>query len=81
MSKGEKSGEGVKHTAVPENDAEIDQEYVIDKIVGESIDKDGAALFKIRWFNYGPGGDIWEPESALPMALVARFRRRAARRG
>jgi len=50
-------------------------EYVIDRICEEDQDEDGSPLFRVRWYNFGPQDDTWEPEDMLPKPLVAAFRR------
>jgi len=54
-------------------------EWVIDKLMTEGIDPlTGERYFKVRWYNFGPEADTWEPEADLPAPLVARCRRRLA---
>ena len=56
-----------------------DQQYfVIEKIVGKRI-KNRKTEYKIRWKNYGPKDDTWEPASKLiedgNKALIIRYER------
>jgi len=51
------------------------KEYVIDRICEEAKDDEGDTLFRVRWFNFGPKDDTWEPEDILPPPLVAAFRK------
>jgi len=53
------------------------REWVIDKLLTEGIDAGTRQrLFKVRWYNFGPDSDTWEPEDQLPAPLVAACRRR-----
>lgn len=39
--------------------------YEVDKIVGKKIGDDGEPLYRVRWKNYQPSEDTWEPMSHL----------------
>jgi len=49
-------------------------EYVIDKLLGRS-QTDGTYGAKVRWFEYGPKDDTWEPLENLPRNIVVRLLR------
>ena len=54
-------------------------EWVMDKLMTGGIDPlTVERYFKVRWYNFGPEADTWEPEADLPAPLVARCRRRLA---
>jgi hypothetical protein len=45
-------------------------EFPVEKILDEQIDPaDGQLKYKIRWQNYGPGDDSWEPASNIEHCL------------
>ena len=48
--------------------------YVVDHIVKE-ISSKGKPLFHVRWQGFAPEHDTLEPESSLPKAIIAEFRK------
>jgi hypothetical protein len=54
------------------------QEYVVEKIIGHKFFKKGSAIkYLVRWENYGPQFDSWEPRSNLKNSLriLAQYRK------
>ena len=49
-------------------------EYVIDRLIGIRRAR-GTYSAKVRWFDYGPKDDTWEPLDNLPRNLVIRYLR------
>jgi len=53
----------------------LPDEYVIDRL-SKLRRSNGIYSAKVRWFDYGPKNDSWEPLENLPRNLVIRFLRR-----
>jgi len=49
-------------------------EFVIDRLLGIRSFR-GTYIAKVRWFDYGPKDDTWEPLDNLPRNLVIRYLR------
>jgi hypothetical protein len=43
----------------------MDNEYVVEKIIGKKTDKDGTLLYKVKWENYSNEESTWEPKENL----------------
>jgi len=59
----------------PESTLPVPDEYVIDRLL-KLRRSNGIYSAKVRWFDYGPMNDSWEPLENLPRNLVIRFLRR-----
>ena len=59
----------------PESTPPAPDEYVIDRLL-KLRQSNGIYSAKVRWFDYGPKDDSWEPLENLPRSLVIRFLRR-----
>lgn len=71
-----KTKKGAKETVVPVNvsdlaaaddddaDADADGDYEVEDIVDHKVDKK-KKVYLVRWKNYGPESDTWEPEDSL----------------
>jgi len=59
----------------PESTPPVPDEYVIDRLL-KLRGSNGIYSAKVRWFDYGPRDDSWEPLENLPRNLVIRFLRR-----
>jgi len=59
----------------PESTPPAPEEYVIDRLL-KLRRSNGIYSAKVRWFDYGPKDDSWEPLEILPRSLVIRFLRR-----
>jgi len=59
----------------PESTPPVPNEYVIDRLSSLRRNK-GIYSAKVRWFDYGPKDDSWEPLENLLRNLVIRFLRR-----
>ena len=46
--------------------------HVIDNVVGYRV-RNGKPEIKIRWFNFGPQNDTWEPPNHIPRNFVVRY--------
>ena len=46
--------------------------YIVDRVADYRV-RNAKSEFKIRWFNYGPQYDTWEPPSHIPRNFVVRF--------
>jgi len=58
----------------PKDANPVVDEYVVDRLLG--VKKlNGQYLAKVRWFDYGPKDDSWEPLDALPRYVVVRYLR------
>ena len=62
-----------------EEDGDEDVEYDVDELL-EKRGIDGGVEYKVRWLDYGPEYDTWEPAESLPstpfadgMTLIERF--------
>ena len=55
----------------PERKPTVSDEYVIDRLLGIRRTNDAFSA-KVRWFDYGPKDNFWEP-SDLPRNLVIRY--------
>jgi hypothetical protein len=54
-----------------------DDEYVIDHLVSHAPTEDEQGLLvRVRWAGFYLGEDTWEPVTALPEHMVARYERR-----
>jgi len=53
----------------------VPDKYVIDRLL-KLRRSNGIESAKVRWFDYGPKDDSWEPLENLPRSLVIRFLRR-----
>jgi len=63
----------------PESTPPVPNEYVIDRLLNLRR-TNGIYSAKVRWFDYGPKDDSWEPLENLPRNLVIRFLRRRKKR-
>jgi len=63
----------------PESTPPVPEEYVIDRLVGIRR-TNGIYSAKVRWFDYGPKDDSWEPLENLPWNLVIRYLRQKKKR-
>ena len=52
----------------------ITDEHVSDRLLGIRSFR-GTYIAKVRWFDYGPKDDTWEPLDNLPRNLVIRYLR------
>ena len=59
----------------PESTPPVPDEHVIDRLLSLRR-SNGVYSAKVRWFDYGPKDDSWEPLENLPWNLVIRFLRR-----
>jgi len=59
----------------PESTPPVRDEYVIDRLL-KLLRSNGIYSAKVRWFEYGPKYDSWEPLENLPRNLAIRFLRR-----
>ena len=59
----------------PESTPPVPDENVIDRLL-KLRRSNGIYSAKVRWFDYGPKDDFWEPLENLPRNLVIRFLRR-----
>jgi len=57
----------------------VPEEYVIDRLLSLRR-KMGIYSAGVRWFDYGPKDDSWEPLENLPRNLVIRFLRRSKKK-
>jgi len=63
----------------PESTPPVPDEYVIDRLL-KLRRSNGIYSAKVRWFDYGPKDDSWEPLENLPRNLVIRFLRQKKKR-
>ena len=51
----------------------------IEDVLAKGLSADGTILYQVRWRNFGPEDDTWEPEQNLgsAAALIAAFERTA----
>eukprot|EP01050_Picozoa_sp_SAG11_P022779 SAG11_NODE_4398_length_1912_cov_6.987314_1_plen_219_part_00 len=63
-----------------EEDGDEDVGYDVDELLEERESTDGRWEYKVRWLDYGPEYDTWEPAESLPstpfadgMTLIERF--------
>ncbi|KAJ3411044.1 hypothetical protein HDV05_002866 [Chytridiales sp. JEL 0842] len=49
---------------------EEEEEFEVEKIMGHDFDVDGTILFRVRWKNYGPKDDTWEPEESFTDSVM-----------
>lgn len=55
-------------------DGESDDEYEVEKIIDVRNKKNGAKEFLVKWKNWGPEYDSWEPEKHLQCSeLIEKF--------
>ena len=59
----------------PESTPPVPDQYVIDRLL-KLRQSNGIYSAKVRWFDYGPKNDSWEPLENLPRNLVIRIFRR-----
>jgi hypothetical protein len=48
-------------------------EYVVEGIVDHADGNNGERLFRVRWYGYEEGEDIWEQEGKLPRQFTRRY--------
>jgi hypothetical protein len=59
---------------VPDDEKEgSGEEYVLEKIVGARVGKNGKNEYRVMWFGYSREDYTWEPASHLPEAAVKRY--------
>lgn len=67
-------GNGVNSTDTNDAEADADGGYEVEEIVDHQYKGKSKKLYKIRWKNYGPDDDTWEPENSLSCPeLIARY--------
>lgn len=54
-----------KQESEAEEEEEDDEEYEVQEIIDHRKERGGKMLYRIRWKNYGPDDDTWEPEATL----------------
>jgi len=59
----------------PASTPPVPEEYVIDRLLSLRL-KNGIYSGQVRWFDYGPKDDSWEPLEYISWNLVIRFLRR-----
>jgi Chromo (CHRromatin Organisation MOdifier) domain len=62
---------------VPEIEAShdtVDEEYIVERLVGSRRKADGSESYKVRWFGYSREEDTWEPPANLPSSMVQKYR-------
>ena len=67
----------------PNNEDET-EEFVMDKIISHRINKSkkhryadvGDLLYRIRWYDFGPSDDTWEPISHIPRSKLISYHNR-----
>ncbi|GMT33506.1 hypothetical protein PFISCL1PPCAC_24803, partial [Pristionchus fissidentatus] len=66
--KGKKAKGGEKVVALDEDEKEDDEIYEVERIIDHTVDDDGKLLYKVKWCNYGPEYDTYEPVENLGTA-------------
>lgn len=56
----------------PAKKQEKEEEYEVEDIVDHQRERGGKMVYRIRWKNYGPDDDTWEPEGTLSCPEIIR---------
>ena len=49
--------------------------FVVDKVLSRGVDNLGRRWAYVHWYNWPSDRDSWEPEEAIPDAILARYKR------